>query len=552
MLTRIAAKNFALLRDTDVSLKAGFTVITGETGSGKSLLVLALSFLGGEKVSTEIIRDGETKAIVEGEFISAVGDPIILRRELFASGRTRAFYNDSPVSVKSLAEAASSLFDITSQRAFSHLLEPDRHLDFLDLYSGLLPARKTMEDYERDYLKLKRQIAGLLRKKEEFRQRREIIDFQLEQINEIDPQISEEEELNSEIRRLENFEELHGDGQQIVNSLVRDTQSVDVRLQDSGNLLQRVGELDSTLAELIEDLDSAKAIVREIASRVEERCLRVNYEAHLLEELRERQHAIAGLVRKFGGTYTAMLEKRDSLRAELTSDEKTDIELETLESQSERIVTDWALLAKRVSKTRTSAAQRLQRSVERSMAKLGVNKAVFEARFRINEDLKGLFEREGKRCTLSGRGGEDVEFMFSANPGMEPRPLVNVASGGELSRLLLAIKESLPVSSSEATTIFDEIDSGVSGKVAHLVGNKLKSLSRDRQMVAITHLPQIAAIANHHFKVHKHPHKGKIETSFIALEDQAKVEEIATMISGGEITDAALVQARHLIDGAES
>ncbi|MBT3232137.1 MAG: DNA repair protein RecN [Calditrichaeota bacterium] len=552
MLTRIAAKNFALLRDTDVSLKAGFTVITGETGSGKSLLVLALSFLGGEKVSTEIIRDGETKAIVEGEFISAVGDPIILRRELFASGRTRAFYNDSPVSVKSLAEAASSLFDITSQRAFSHLLEPDRHLDFLDLYSGLLPARKTMEDYERDYLKLKRQIAGLLRKKEEFRQRREIIDFQLEQINEIDPQISEEEELNSEIRRLENFEELHGDGQQIVNSLVRDTQSVDVRLQDSGNLLQRVGELDSTLAELIEDLDSAKAIVREIASRVEERCLRVNYEAHLLEELRERQHAIAGLVRKFGGTYTAMLEKRDSLRAELTSDEKTDIELETLESQSERIVTDWALLAKRVSKTRTSAAQRLQRSVERSMAKLGVNKAVFEARFRINEDLKGLFEREGKRCTLSGRGGEDVEFMFSANPGMEPRPLVNVASGGELSRLLLAIKESLPVSSSEATTIFDEIDSGVSGKVAHLVGNKLKSLSRDRQMVAITHLPQIAAIANHHFKVHKHPHKGKIETSFIALEDQAKVEEIATMISGGEITDAALEQARHLIEGAES
>jgi len=552
VLTRIAAKNFALLRDTDVSLKAGFTVITGETGSGKSLLVLALSFLGGEKVSTEIIRDGETKAIVEGEFISAVGDPIILRRELFASGRTRAFYNDSPVSVKSLAEAASSLFDITSQRAFSHLLEPDRHLDFLDLYSGLLPARKTMEDYERDYLKLKRQIAGLLRKKEEFRQRREIIDFQLEQINEIDPQISEEEELNSEIRRLENFEELHGDGQQIVNSLVRDTQSVDVRLQDSGNLLQRVGELDSTLAELIEDLDSAKAIVREIASRVEERCLRVNYEAHLLEELRERQHAIAGLVRKFGGTYTAMLEKRDSLRAELTSDEKTDIELETLESQSERIVTDWALLAKRVSKTRTSAAQRLQRSVERSMAKLGVNKAVFEARFRINEDLKGLFEREGKRCTLSGRGGEDVEFMFSANPGMEPRPLVNVASGGELSRLLLAIKESLPVSSSEATTIFDEIDSGVSGKVAHLVGNKLKSLSRDRQMVAITHLPQIAAIANHHFKVHKHPHKGKIETSFIALEDQAKVEEIATMISGGEITDAALEQARHLIEGAES
>ncbi len=552
MLTRIAAKNFALLRDTDVSLKAGFTVITGETGSGKSLLVLALSFLGGEKVSTEIIRDGETKAIVEGEFISAVGDPIILRRELFASGRTRAFYNDSPVSVKSLAEAASSLFDITSQRAFSHLLEPDRHLDFLDLYSGLLPARKTMEDYERDYLKLKRQIAGLLRKKEEFKQRREIIDFQLEQINEIDPQISEEEELNSEIRRLENFEELHGDGQQIVNSLVRDTQSVDVRLQDSGNLLQRVGELDSTLAELIEDLDSAKAIVREIASRVEERCLRVNYEAHLLEELRERQHAIAGLVRKFGGTYTAMLEKRDSLRAELTSDEKTDIELETLESQSERIVTDWALLAKRVSKTRTSAAQRLQRSVERSMAKLGVNKAVFEARFRINEDLKGLFEREGKRCTLSGRGGEDVEFMFSANPGMEPRPLVNVASGGELSRLLLAIKESLPVSSSEATTIFDEIDSGVSGKVAHLVGNKLKSLSRDRQMVAITHLPQIAAIANHHFKVHKHPHKGKIETSFIALEDQAKVEEIATMISGGEITDAALEQARHLIEGAES
>ncbi len=549
MLTRIAVKNFALLRDTDVSLKTGFTVITGETGSGKSLLVLALGFLGGERVSTEIIRDGETKAIVEGEFISAVGDPIILRRELFASGRTRAFYNDSPASVKSLSETASALFDITSQRAFSHLLEPDRHLDFLDLYSGLLPARKTMEEFERDYLKLKRQIAGLLRTKEEFRQRRELIDFQLEQIDEINPQNGEEDELNSEIRRLENYEELFADGKQIVDLLVRDSQSVDVRMQDAGRRLNRVGELDSTLAELIEDLDSAKAIIREVAQRVEERCLRVNYEANLLEELRERQHELSGLVRKFGGTFAAMMLKRDSLRAELTSDEKTDVELEKLQTQSERIVADWSLLAKRVSKTRTTAAKKLRRSVEKSMTMLGVKEAVFEARFRINEDSKGLFVRDGKRCTLSGRGGEDAEFMFSANPGIEPRPLGNVASGGELSRLLLAIKESLPVSSSEATTVFDEIDSGVSGKVAHLVGNKLKSLSINRQMVAITHLPQIAAIANNHFKVKKSLHEGKIETSVLELNAENKVEEIATMISGGKVTDAAIDQARHLIAG---
>jgi len=548
MLHRLTVKNFALLRDTELIFKQGLTAITGETGTGKSLLVEAISFLGGGRVAPGMVRDGAHMALIEAEFTSIDDTPVILRRELHAKGRTRAFRNDSPISTKILAQTAATLFDITSQRAFSHLLEPLRHVDFLDLFAGLIPERKELEGYEKDYQSFQRRISILKRHQNEFRQKREIISFKLDQINSVDPQPGEEDELAVEVKRLEHFEDLHRDGGEIINLLIDNKQAVDYKLGEAKKLLESVTDLDSTLIELLNELESAQSAIREIARRIEERCLRVSYEANWLEKLRERQHAISGLVRKFGGTFTALLEQRESLRIELISEETTSRELQNLITKRDHLINKWVKLAERVSAIRMKKAKQLEKRVVGSLAKLGIKDAQFNIQLQRIPDSNGLIEMDNKRWRLDKKGGETVEFYLSANPGLEPRPLAQVASGGELSRLLLALKETLPAVSGEVAIIFDEIDTGVSGRIAHLVARKLKELSAERQMIAITHLPQIAGMADQHIKIDKKPLKGEIETLVKKLDSDHRIHEIATMLSGGKVTEAALEQARNLIE----
>lgn len=551
MLVNLKVKNFALLRDTELSFKGGFTAITGETGAGKTLLVEALSFLAGGRTTPDIISDGGKLAVVEGQFQPSANDSIILRRELALNGRSRAFLNDSPVSLKQLTESCARLFDITSQRAFSHLLNPLQHLDFLDRFAGLESERADLLNYETDFNSLKRRISRLQVAYHQFQERRELIDFQLAQIDQVNPDYSETETLENEIKRLEHFEDLVNSGNQITGLLIEDQNAVDARLADAAKLFDRIVSYDNTLSDLVEELEKSRSVIREIARRIGERCNNESYNPDRLEELRQRHHQLIGLTRKFGGSFEALMETRDRLKHELSEGAEIEGTLNELVSERDKLTENWLKLAAEVTETRLLKSGLIKQKVEISLKKLGIKNCEFEVRSILRPETEGLLLREGHRYRLDRFGGETVEFFLSTNTGMKPRPLAKVASGGELSRLLLALKEATPPADKEATVILDEIDSGVSGKVAQLVGLKLRMLAKHRQIITITHLPQIAGLASHHIRVAKRNVDGRMMTEITTLDGVRRVHEVAAMLSGGKVTDAALEQAGNLIESKE-
>ncbi len=549
MLSRFTVKNFALLRDTEINFSPGFTSVTGETGAGKSLLVGAISFLIGGKAASGIIRDGTRTAIVEGEFkLSGSDEPYIIRRELSTNGRSRAYIQDSPVTLKKLTEVVSSLVDITAQRTFSHLLDPARHLDFIDRFSGLTSQKETLTELSSQYSLLERRYRKLLQHKHEFQQRRDLITFQLSEINDIDPQPDEDDKLIAEIRRLERFEEFHNNAEQFEYLLSSSDSAVNSTLVEAAKMLDILAGIDPEIDELKEDFTAATNNLSEITRRITEKRRKLIYEAEQLENLRQRHLKISGLARKYGGSLKAMLKLKEDLEKELNTDDENQSELERSEERMNDVADKWSKLAVSVSKARHKAVKLLSGKVVKSLVELGVKDSRFEVRFTPSVELTEQSDNQGMRRQLPRFGLETAEFFLSTNPGLEPRPLTQVASGGELSRLLLTLKEVLPVGEREAAIVLDEIDTGVSGRIASMVGMKLKMLSIERQLLAITHLPQIAALADHHLRVVKHSDDEDTESEIVELKGEARIHELAALLSDGTVTDAALKQARNLIE----
>ncbi|MCF7811109.1 DNA repair protein RecN [bacterium] len=549
MLTKLTIKNLALLRDTEINFKPGFSAVTGETGSGKSLFAVALTILSGAKTSPGIVRDGAKAAIIEGEFNShRLADPVIFRREITSTNRNRIFINDSPVNLKKLISHSAEFIDITAQRAFSHLLEPSRHLDFLDSFANLSEQRNRLFKFEAEYKTLERKLSVLIKKRNEFFKRQDLLSFQLSEINEADPQPDEDNELKTEISRLEHFEEFHQNSLQFEDLLIDGDKSVISSLSESLRLLENLSKIDNSLKELLDELINSRESLKEIAQRISARRRKTVYEEETLERLREREQLIAGIKKKYGSSIGEVLARKVELEKQLSEGDETSASIKSLEKRRLDFIKQWSGLASEVSLIRHKSADIMQAKIIESLQKLGVKDARFEVRFIKFEDENGLYRADGKKWRLTGRGAEDVEFFLSTNPGIEPKPLVQVASGGELSRLLLALKDSSPAAGDDVTVIFDEIDTGVSGRIARLVGKKLKELAQERQLLVITHLPQIAALADHHYKVAKKSGESGTETEILELAREDRIQEIATLVSGGKVTDAALNQARNLMD----
>ncbi|MCZ6758340.1 MAG: DNA repair protein RecN [Bacteroidetes bacterium] len=566
MLESLYIRDYALIDELEVQFSSGFSIITGETGAGKSILVGALKLILGERAQTDSIRSGARKAIVEGVFdvsdmteICALLDEgnfdndtkLILRREI-SKGKSRAFINDSPASIQQLRAFGLELVDLHGQHEHQSLLQTEKHVQLVDKFGGLEGIRNTYLVSRAKVSELYRIRTELKRKEEELRQQRQVFEFQIQEIDSIDPQISEEDSLNSERRILENAERLFTATASLFDELYEAEDSVQDHLVRIRNELQDLARIDETFDPLQKEISAAQIAVAESAKVLQGYNSQVEFNPDRLEEIRERLIALDRLKMRYGGTLEAVLELRAEIGDKYTVAVDYEGTLARLDEEIGQALEELSDVAIRQSLKRQEVAGRIEASILLELEELGMPDAKFEVRFERDADPDGWISDEEdespNRFNAQAFGVDNISFFISTNTGEDVRPLARVASGGEVSRIMLALKSILAKSDRLPILIFDEIDAGISGRLAQRVGEKLNALGRYHQILAITHLPQVASLADTHYKVEKSVDNDRTSTSIRCLDTAERTDEIASLISGDQITEAARANAQVLIN----
>lgn len=572
MLKSLLIKNYALIEELSVPFSSGLVIITGETGAGKSIIIDALSLVLGERASVEAIRTGAEKAVVEAVFDCTgnarvtdllrandldTADEVIARREVSAKGQSRCFLNDSPVTLALLKEAGELLVDLHGQHEHQSLLRVETHCGLLDDFGGL---DGMVQEYRTRLQRLRaaaQEFAALRAKEQQLRERRDFSLFQAQEIDAVAPQAGEEERLETDLRILENSERLYSATTELYGLLYEGERSAHDLLVMARNQLHALAAIDPQFADAARECSSAEAIVNELAKFVQGYNARVEFSPDRLEELRERLGRIAFLKKKYGGTVESILHHRETIGRELELADNFDGVIDNLHAQVEAGRKACAEQAERLSVKRHEVARKIDKAIVQELVKLGIPNARFSTRIgqetipsRGKDD--GLLPADavlrGKTAVrLNARGYDDVEFYITTNAGEEEKPLTKVASGGEISRIMLALKSILAKSDRLPVLIFDEIDVGISGRIAQAVGASMKSLAGFHQVIAITHLPQIAGFADTHYVVTKEELRGRATTRLRRLTLDEQVQEVARLMSGAEVTDAGIAGARELM-----
>jgi DNA repair protein RecN (Recombination protein N) len=564
MLRSLHIKNYALIEEISVDLPPGLIILTGETGAGKSILIGALGLLLGERASMDIIRTGADRALVEGVFEAAGNirlkrllgelgidwnEDVIVRREISSKGQSRCFVNDSPVTLAAQKQIGELLVDLHGQHEHQSLLRTDTHIGLVDDFGGLDGMVAEFRSSYDTLQELGKKRDELQAREQQLREKREFYAFQIQDIDAIGPRLGEEEHLEAELRILENSEKLFSATGKLYDLLYGADQSVHDQLVVIRNQLQNLAEIDRQFAASAAECASAEAIVKELSKFIQGYNARVEFAPDRLEELRERLGRLALLKKKYGGSLEAVLEHRSRIAHEVELAENFEGILETLERDLTRARRACATLAERLSAKRHETARTIDRAIVGELSKLGIPSARFSTRIEQREGSSAGSSVQAGRKTiaLNARGYDTVEFYLTTNRGEEERPLAKVASGGEVSRVMLALKSILAKSDRLPVLVFDEIDVGVSGRVAQSVGLSLKALSDFHQVIAITHLPQIAGLADAHFVVFKSEKGKRSVTSLRKLSLDEQVKEVATLMSGARVTEAGLAGARELM-----
>ena len=562
MLRRLYIRDFALIEELEVEFDTGLNIITGETGAGKSIVVGALKLILGDRASMDTVRAGAKKAIVEGEF-EGVEDPavlamleengidrlprLILRREISES-HSRAFVNDSPATVGLLKEVASELVDLHGQHDHQSLLQSERHLPLVDGFGGLETLVRAYRDRFDVVQALVRRRDDMLSRERQLKQEHELLAFQIEEIDTVGPREGEEDELDSERRILENAERLFEATSGLFELLYNSDPAISDMLVRARNELQNLCRIDSAFEDMAKEISSAHISVSETASFLQDYNSRIEFNPERLEEIRDRLIDFDRLKRKYGGTIEAVMAHREDIGARFDLAADFDGALRRLDAEFAAATSELSDVALRLSAKRKAVAAQIQTAIVDELADLGMPGSRFEVRIEQPEDPTGWIRDNGTTRTAFADGMDRCVFFISTNPGVEPMPLARVASGGEISRIMLALKSILATSDRLPILIFDEIDTGISGAIAQRVGDCMLALGGYHQIIAITHLPQVAAAGTTHLKVAKSVRDGRTHISMKRLTESERREEIASLISGSEVTEGALRTARELIE----
>jgi DNA repair protein RecN (Recombination protein N) len=551
MLSELRIRNFALIDRLSVRLGPGLNVLTGETGAGKSIIVGALSLLLGERASSEVVRSGEDRASIEGVFevdgradlarlldergIEADDGVLVLKREVAAEGRSRAWVNGSPATASLLGEIGRMLVDLHGQHEHQTLLRRDEQRAILDAYAGSAALAAEVRAAHAAVADLRREAADLERRRREALQRADFLRFQADEIETAALQPGEEEALEDEARRLSHSEELTSLSSQLYDAVAGADRSIVGELGHLSRTVDHLIRIDPAQEGVRELYDAAYYALQELGERMERYAQNVEHDPKRLEEIRRRQDLIFRLRTKYGGTVEEVLQVGRVAREELDLIDGADFELGALQKRLGHAADALARVAAELTGKRSESAAHLGEEVARVLPDLGMTGGRFEVA------VLPLAEP-------GPNGAEEIEFRVSLNRGFEPRPLSFVASGGEMSRIMLALKTILARLDAVPTLVFDEVDAGIGGRVALQVGEKMREVAESHQVFAITHLPQIAARANTHLLVSKQERDGRTATEVAPLEDEERVREIARMLGGDPESAVSLEHARELLE----
>lgn len=553
MLTELRVRDLAVIADVTLPLAPGLNVLTGETGAGKSMLVDALALLLGERASAEMVRPGAQKTVIEGAFefaraarerlgapLAALGveledERLVLKREITAEGRSRAWVNGSPTTVAVLAALGALLVDLHGQHETQSLLRPDAQRDILDAYAGAGVERTAVRDASERLRELEQRETELRAKREEIERKADYLRHVVDEISEAAPQAGEPEALASEATRLAHADELGRLARELEAALAA------LGLARAAKLIQGLTRLDPGVAQWQELLDGAFANVEELTQRARSYASGIDQDPGRLGGLEERRDLLFRLTQKYGPAIPDVLATRDRAARELELLDTADFDLREIAERREQAAAEYADAARALSEKRRAGALRLATAVDQLLPALGLTGGRFQPRLVA-------------RAPAGSSGAEDVAFDVKLNVGLEPRPLAKVASGGELSRLMLALKVVLAAHDAVPTLVFDELDQGIGGEVGAQVGEALVRVARaprgpadhERQALVITHLPQIAAYADHHLTVRKAA-KGGIATSDVAVVvGETRTRELARMLGDPDM-ETALGHAGELL-----
>ena len=565
MLKTLYIKNYALIEELSVEFERGLNIITGETGAGKSIIIDALSLVLGERADTDAVRKGADKAIAEGLFdVSGnqrlkkllkqngieFSEELILRREVSIKGQSRSFINDSPTTTTLLKEVGDLLVDLHGQHEHQSLLRTETHIDLLDDYGRLEGLVNEFSQAYNKTHKILNELKELKAKEQQLMERRSVYEFQIKEIDVVNPHVGEEDELVNELRILENAERLFSATERLYQMLYEGDNAVHDQIILARNELENLAAIDTSFEEPKKEANSAAAIIDELAKFIQQYNSKIEFNPERLEQIRNRLGNIALLKKKYGGSLDAVIQLREKIGCEFELANNFQTEISSLQKRldAERKLT--SDIAQRLSVKRHEVAKKANRSVVQALVDLGIPNAVFETSITTSpaSDKDNAVIKSGKDfLEASPKGMDFVEFYISTNIGEDPKPLVKVASGGEISRIMLALKMILAKSGRLPLLIFDEIDVGVSGRIAQSVGQSLKKLSQFHQVIAITHLPQIAGLSDTHFVVEKIEDKYRAATRMRKLDIEERVEEVAKLMSGEEVTKSGLESARELM-----
>jgi len=561
MLSLLKIKNVALIESLEVEFGQGLNLLTGETGSGKSIIVDSLGALTGERVSTDLIKSGAAAAVIEGlfeveagrELVSLLSDSgiestqvgtteIVIRREISAAGKNRIFLNDQLVTAGFLKRIAPFLVDIHGQGDQASLFDPASHLAMLDEYAANERLRENVLVAFTELFAVQSELRDLKKDEADKLQRLDILRFQVTELEKAELRSCEIEELDEEKRRLNNVEKLSSLGQEAFAHLYENDASVSANFEKVIRSVNELADYDSQFAEYTESIENARALMQDLSSALRAFLGSLEFSPERLGQIEARLDTLSQLSRKYGGTVESAIEHLESAKKRLANIEFSELRETELIHELEAKRATYLNPAQLLSETRSKAATKFAKAVEKNLMPLALEKAVFEVRVAT--------VAEPNDDDLSPDGIDRAEFYFSANVGESPKPLARVASGGEASRLMLVLKTTVR-SITPKTAVFDEIDAGIGGRVSEAVGTKLKQLSSDQQVLCVTHQPQVASQADHHFVVEKEFKGGKTHVSIRELGAAERIEEIARMLAGEKITDAARENARTMLASAK-